>query len=381
MHEHHSYTHLQDNSAEAIRVTWIGSIIDTLLGISKILFGWLFHSHGLIADGIHSLSDLITDFMVVAILKYSNAEPDAEHPYGHERFETLGTVVLGCLLIAVAGAMAYDSISNLLTDQEALIPAWPTLVVAAISIISKEWIFRYTRAVGERIKSDLIIANAWHSRTDAYSSLVVLIGLLGAMMGFPMLDSLAAVVVAGFVAKIGWELSWKSLQELVDTAIDPAEMSAITATAKEVEGVVDVHSFKSRQMGPKKLLEMHLQVAPYLSSSEGHYIGDCVIAKLTTKFDSIGHIIFHIDTEDDDDDPFCTLLPSRTDIRAMLEEALERHAPGQKMQRFTLHYIRGRVEIELFMSESSDLAGAQHAIRDEFAAHPWLLKINIWQPR
>ncbi|HSG62809.1 MAG TPA: cation diffusion facilitator family transporter, partial [Pseudomonadales bacterium] len=309
----HNHTHSleqnfdlpEDKRKHAIRVTWIGAALDTLLGIAKILIGIIYSSHALIADGIHSLSDLVTDFMVVVIVNFSHAEPDEEHPYGHERFETLGTVALGFILVAVAGAMAYESISSLLTGTKTSIPGWPTLVVALISIISKEWIFRYTLAAGKKLKSDLLIANAWHSRTDAYSSIVVFIGIGGAMLGAPWLDSVAAVGVAVFVAKIGWDLSWKSLQELVDTAIPQDELDALSQEVQAVEGVVDVHSFKSRKMGAKTLLEMHLQVSPYISASEGHYIGDTVVLRLLKKFPSIGHIIFHIDTEDDDEPLIC----------------------------------------------------------------------------
>ncbi len=156
----------------AIRCTWIGAVLDTVLGVAKIIVGWLFHSHALIADGIHSLSDVVTDFMVVIVVRLANVEPDKEHPYGHERFETLGTVLLGFLLVGVAGAMAYNSIQQLYSGEDILIPGWPTLIIAALSIVSKEAIFRYTQAIGKRLKSDLLIANAWHSRTDAYSSVI-----------------------------------------------------------------------------------------------------------------------------------------------------------------------------------------------------------------
>lgn len=341
------HMHAADKRQEAIRVTWIGSIIDTLLGVAKLIAGVLYGSHALVADGIHSLSDLVTDFLVVFIVGVSHQAPDEDHPYGHERFETIGTVILGFLLVAVAGAMAYDSALNLLAPDTIALPEWPALVIAALSVLLKEWIFRYTLKVGKRLKSDLLIANAWHSRTDAYSSIVVFVGVGGAMLGVTWLDSLAAMAVAVFVAKIGWDLSWKSLRELVDTAIPQDELERIKQVAMEVEGVQEVHSFKSRQMGAKILLEMHLQVNPYLSVSEGHYIGDTVVMRLLKEFSDVGHIIFHIDSEDDDEKHVCLLLPMRREVTAMVDEALAKADLGIQRERLTLHYLKGHIELEL----------------------------------
>ena len=148
------------HTREAHKVTLIGAALDTLLGIAKIIVGWLSQSHALIADGIHSLSDLLTDALVIVATHYGRQAPDKEHPYGHARFETLGTLILSSLLIAVAGAIAYDSLLRLLDSDSLKTPTWPALVVAAISILSKEWIFRYTLHIAKKIKSDLLKANA-----------------------------------------------------------------------------------------------------------------------------------------------------------------------------------------------------------------------------
>ncbi|MCW8883831.1 MAG: cation diffusion facilitator family transporter [Motiliproteus sp.] len=379
------HSHTQDRTKEAIKATWIGAFFDAVLGFAKIIVGFLFHSHALIADGIHSLSDLITDFMVVVIVKIAHAEPDEDHPYGHERFETLGTVVLGFLLVAVAGAMAYESAHNFFTTEEAIVPGWPALVIAAASILIKEALFRYTLAVGKRIKSDLLIANAWHSRTDAYSSIIVFVGIGGSMLGVVWLDSLAAIGVALFVAKIGWDLSWKSIQELVDTAIPQEELQAMTNCVNSIEGIEDVHSFKTRQMGSKMLLEMHLQVRPYLSASEGHYIGDSVVAKLLKEFDSIGHIIYHIDTENDDLQRSCQLLPFRSDVTNQVDQLLAELAPHLKRQNLTLHYLHGRIEMDLFVEpdpgadeQPIDRNQLSKQLNDRLESHSWFQHLNLW---
>jgi len=376
-----------DKRKYAIRVTWIGAVLDTILGVAKILIGVLYSSHALIADGIHSLSDLLTDFMVVAIVNFSHDEPDEEHPYGHERFETLGTVALGFILVAVAGAMAFESVMQLFSSGPPSIPGWPTLLVALLSILSKEWIFRYTLAAGKKLKSDLLIANAWHSRTDAYSSIVVFVGIGGAMLGLPWLDNLAALGVAIFVAKIGWDLSWKSLQELVDTALPQEELEALTQEVLSVEGVIDVHSFKSRRMGSKSLLEMHLQVAPYISASEGHYIGDTAVLKLLKKFSSIGHIIFHIDTEDDDEPLLCQLLPLRSEVKCAVDRALQDLAPELQRSRINLHYLGGKIEADLFIEAvdgGPSLEGDNNhqllskQLNQRLESNSWFRKLTLW---
>jgi cation diffusion facilitator family transporter len=392
-HSHHhgqDFDLPEDKRRHAIRVTWVGAVLDGLLGVAKVVVGWLFASHALIADGIHSLSDLVTDFMVVAIVNISHAEPDEEHPYGHERFETLGTVALGFLLVAVAGAMAFESIENLVTDDASHMPGWPALVVALISLLAKEWVFRYTLAAGKKLNSDLLIANAWHSRTDAYSSIVVFIGIGGAMLGAPWLDSLAAVAVALFVAKIGWDMTRKSLRELVDTALPQSEVEALRDELQQVEGVVDVHSFKSRRMGAKSLLEMHIQVAPYISASEGHYIGDSAVQRLARKFPDIGHVIFHIDTEDDDDPNYCLLLPLRSEVKHTVDLALAEVAPALQRSRLNLHYLGGKIEIDLFIeaddgghliSDGETQQALTVQLNEKLSQHGWFNRLRIWSSR
>ncbi len=169
------------------------------------------------------------------------------------------------------------------------------------------------------------------------------------MAGLPWLDSLAALVVALFVAKIGWDLSWKSLQELVDTAIEPESIQAMRETAMRIDGIEGVHSFKSRRMGSKKLLEMHLQVQPYISTSEAHYLGDRVVRELQKQFDDIGHIIFHIDTENDANANVCLLLPDRATVTSEVDRLLLQLAPHLQRKNLVLHYLHGRLEMDLMV--------------------------------
>ena len=337
----------------ASKITLIGALLDGVLGLCKIIVGVLSHSAALVADGIHSISDLFTDFLVLFVLKLSSKGPDEDHPWGHARFETVGTVILGSILIAVAGAMAYDSVVRLIFDTERLIPTWPALVVAAISIASKEAIYHYTLKVGKEISSDLIIANAWHSRSDALSSVVVLIGVAGAMAGWVWLDLLAAILVAMMVAKIGWDLSWESLQELVDTALPPEQVSIYKELVMSVDGIVNVHHFKSRSMGSKKVLEIHIQVSPYVSASEGHRIGDEAAKKLMDSDEDMGHIIYHIDTYDDEsleEAGVACSLPLRQQIEPAVKRVIEAHIPDAGLAHLNIHYDPNKVHLQVLLN-------------------------------
>lgn len=336
----------------ANKVTWIGAAVNAVLGLFKIVFGLLFHSAALVADGIHSLSDLITDVMVILILKISAKGPDEDHPWGHGHFEALGTVILGSILIAVAGAMAYDSTLNLIESSQLQLPEWPVLLIAALSIGSKEWIYRYTLRIGKQIDSALLIANAWHSRTDALSSIVVFIGVVGAMAGFVWLDAIAALIVAAMVAKIGWDLSWNNLKQLLGTSIPKEDIDRYKTQVLSIDGIIDVHSFKTRSMGNKHLMELHIQVAPHLSASEGHYIGNKA-CQLLQENNEIGHIIFHVDTYDDENLDIMsteTVLPSRQEITTKIDHFFASIYPETVPYNLSLYYYGRHIDIELLLS-------------------------------
>ena len=372
-------SHQNQIRTEAERITLIGALIDGLLGLAKIAGGFLAHSSALIADGIHSLSDLATDALVVVMLRLSHQPPDKEHPWGHGRIETLGTVILGCTLIAVAGAMSWDNALTLLSDEIRELPEWPALLIAATSVAAKEAIYRYTLAIGERLNSDLLIANAWHSRTDALSSIVVFVGVAGAMAGLPWLDAVAAIAVALMVAHIGWQLTWRSLQQLIDTALPDDELAPILSCARSVAGVINVHSAKSRYMGSEKVLEMHIQVSPLLTASEGHFIGDQVTCELQSNFSQLSQIIVHVDTYDDSEEMVCQTLPRRDQLVSEVNSWLEQHP--WRLKRLDLHYQRDTVALELCLHWQTDLQHEPQFVAAELRSalnNPdWLGRIQI----
>ncbi|MBP55330.1 MAG: cation-efflux pump [Marinobacter sp.] len=368
---------LSQERKAASRVTFIGMVLDGVLGLIKVIAGTLFHSQALVVDGIHSFTDVASDLVVLGVMRVSRQAPDEDHPYGHQRIETMGTMVLGSILIAVGAALAWDNTLRLLDGGTVNIPEWPVLVAAFISVASKEWIYRYTRRVGVAIRSDLIIANAWHSRTDALSSVVVLFSTMGAMLGYLWLDVLAAVIISGIIIHIGWRFTWDSVKELVDTGLSPEDTEALKHIASMTDGVRNVHELRSRRMGHDILLDVHLVVSPEISVSEGHQIGMQVVKAMRDSLDNILDINFHIDAENNEIHPQTSeQLPARAEIR----EALLQHIDNlPSNNRLRLHYLRNWVHMELFMEipESEALPDA-HRISEELARYPWFGSLRIW---
>jgi len=229
-----------------------------------------------------------------------------------------------------------------------LAPTAITLWVAGISVISKEVLFQYTLFIAKRVKSRLLIANAWHHRSDAISSIVVFAGIGGAMWGYPILDSVAAIIVALMICKIGWELGHQSFQELVDTGLDPEALQAIEKTILDIDGVNQLHMLRSRRMGLNALVDLHILVSPRLSVSEGHQISEAVEIALVNGFEEINDVTVHIDPEDDEHaENSCKHLPLRADIMAELKKHWVDVPLTQEILDFTLHYLDGKVDIEL----------------------------------
>lgn len=382
MEEHRSQSakqqeNLSEERRAASRVTIIGMILDAVLGVIKIIGGALFHSQALLVDGIHSFSDVMSDLVVLGVMRVSRQGPDADHPYGHQRIETMGTMVLGSFLIAVGAALAWDNILRLMGEGATDLPEWPVLVAAAVSVGSKEWIYRYTRHIGIRIRSDLIIANAWHSRTDAFSSVIVLFSTIGAMLGYIWLDVLAAVVISAIIIHIGWKFTWDSVKELVDTGLSPEDTKLLKETALGIDGVRNVHELRSRRMGHDIMLDVHLVVRPEISVSEGHQIGMQMVSAMREQLDNILDINFHIDAENDEDHPQTSeQLPGREEIRELLSRHIDRLPPDSRLR---LHYLRNKVHMELFMEipETAPLPDARRISR-ELEHYPWFGSLRIW---
>jgi cation diffusion facilitator family transporter len=348
-----SHTHLPDPQDARYRdirtVTVVGAVVDLLLGAAKVMVGLAAGSQALVADGIHSFSDLATDFLVLFAAKHAHRKADVEHPYGHGRIETVATVALGVALVLVAIGISYDAVRRLLEPELLLHPGMLALVVALVSVAAKEIIYQYTARAARRLRSKMLLANAWHSRSDAISSIVVVIGVVGTMAGFPYLDAMAAVAVALMIAKIGWDLLWKSLQELIDTALEPGEVAEIRNTIMSVNGVRACHMLRTRHSGSDVLADVHILVDPVLSVSEGHQIGESVRRRLMDKNENVSDVIVHIDPEDDELTSRCDHLPLRNEILRRLGEQWQHIEFGTDVEKVMLHYLDGKVNVDVFL--------------------------------
>jgi cation diffusion facilitator family transporter len=261
-------------AAAANRSTWVSVAVNLGLSATQIAVGLLARSQGLVADGIHSLSDLVADFIVLIASHQGQKEPDADHPYGHQRFETAATLALGGLLLAVGIGMVLAAVHKL--EAPAAVPrvATAALWVAAIALVAKELLFRFMLAVAKRVRSSMLVANAWHARSDALSSLVVGMGIAGNLVGYPILDPIAALIVGLMVGKMGWQFAWQALNDLMDRAVDTQDVQAIEKTLADTPGVLGVHDVRTRKMGDMILVDAHIEVDATITVEAGHAIAD-----------------------------------------------------------------------------------------------------------
>ncbi|MFQ6021921.1 MAG: cation diffusion facilitator family transporter [Acidiferrobacterales bacterium] len=334
---------------EIHRVTVVGAIVDLALGIAKIAFGIVAHSQALIADGLHSLSDLATDVVVIYAAKHGSRAADEEHPYGHKRIETMATVGLGVALIATATGVCWDAARRLFNPELLLTPGVWALVIAVLSILAKEGIYHYTMHAARKYRSGLLRANAWHSRSDALSSIIVVVGIVGTMAGLWYLDAIAAIGVALMIAKIGWDFSWQSARELVDTGLARERVNAIRHTITAVDGVEALHMLRSRRMGDDALVDVHIQVDPRLSVSEGHQISETVRTRLIDEIEEVSDVMVHIDPEDDETATPTGVLPLREVVQKRLAQQFRNIEAATRIEKITLHYLAGKIHVELLL--------------------------------
>lgn len=333
---------------QARKITLIGAVLNVILAAAKIFFGIAGKSQALVADGIHSLSDLLSDGLVLVASRYGSQDPDSDHPYGHERIETAATMLLAMLLVFVGVGIMYDAMHNLLFDKMVR-PQLYVLWVAIASVVVKEVLYYYTKRVAERIGSNLVHANAWHHRSDAASSIVVVIGITGALMGYNYLDVIAAFIVGGMIVNGGWWLGWSSVRELVDTGVDEDKHHLIEQTIQAILGVKAIHQLRTRSMGNKILVDVHVLVDEKLSVSEGHHIALQVHYQLMEKMPAITDVTVHIDPEDDEMNPPNLHLPDREVLLQRLNSCWCDCAGADEIKRVNLHYLSGQVVVEVYL--------------------------------
>ncbi len=325
------------------RASLVGALINILQTIIKISFGIVGQSTALIVDGLHSLSDLLSDILVIIAVRMGSRSADGDHPYGHRRFETIATGVLGISLVVMSASIVWHVVEHLNDPSSLPRPEKLTLFVAGVSIVLNEWLYHYTKGIAKRTRSKLLLANAWHQRSDALSSLVVLFGIVGVLLGYPIADAVAAIIVALMVAKIGVGLVFESIKELVDTALPSAMVVNIRNTIMTVPGVEGIHLLRTRQMGEDSYIDAHIVVDPRITVSEGHFIGDAVRDELVSKFDDVLDVLVHVDPEDDER----VAQIRKLFTRAEMEIVLGQYFSGIPIEHIHLHYLNGAIEVEV----------------------------------
>lgn len=345
------------------KVTLISAFANVLLGVFKIAVGIAGYSHALIADGIHSLGDLLTDALVLIAAKASHKRPDKEHPYGHGRIETLATAVVATMLVMVGIALAYDVIMHALNNPDRHSPTLPVFIVAIAAIIVNEVLFRYGMYHGKKINSSLVISNAWHHRSDGLVSIVVLISVIGAYLGVPYLDTIGAVVIALMIMRMGFKMILDSVRELIDTGADLETVEKIRAKILSVHGVDEIHMLRTRLLGGEIFVDVHILVDPTISVSEGHYISDRVMFALHKEMEGIRDVTVHVDPEDDEVAPPSSHLPNRQKIATEVEGVISGSTAGIVNNKIILHYREGKIDVDVYFAmqdlEKSELTPQQ----------------------
>ena len=339
----------KDNRAKASqKTTIIGAVVDFLLAVFKVIVGALGNSGALIADGIHSFSDLLSDGVVWYAAKHSAEEADDEHPYGHERFETVATLGLAIILAIIGAGIVFDAFDRLQNPGE-LSHNTLLLSITALSIFSKEALYWYTLKVAKTYKSEMLKANAWHHRSDALSSIVVFIGILGSLNGYLYLDGAAAVIVGLMVIYIAWKLGTGATKELVDTSIDAQQVESLRTAIGMISGVNNVHSLRTRKIGHAISADVHVQVDPFLSVSEGHIISVSVERVAKECLEDLSDVTVHIDPEDDEMVAPYETLPERAEALGILTRALFNNKCDGEIERIQLHYLDSRIHVDFYL--------------------------------
>ncbi|NNM52856.1 MAG: cation transporter [Pseudomonadales bacterium] len=278
----------------AQRSTLVSVGVNTLLAFIQILVGWLSHSQALVADGLHSFADLLADGVVLLANHHSHRDADADHQYGHYRFENAASLALGLLLIFVGGHMLWSA-TDRLQHVSGLVSVAPiALAVALIALVSKEILFRYLLHVATQVRSSLLIANAWHARSDSLSSLVVSIGVAGNLLGYKLFDPIAALLVGLMVLRMGAHFAWEALNDLMDRAASQEEVDAIHQTIMATPGVLGLHNLRTRKVGDLLMVDVHLEIDGDLRVREGHDIAEHVQERVQ-RLHRVVDVMTHVD--------------------------------------------------------------------------------------
>lgn len=284
---------------EAMKVSVITIIINTLLSALKFTAGVIAHSGAMISDAVHSLSDVLSTFVVIAGIRIAGKENDAEHPYGHERMECVAAILLSIMLALVGVGIGYSGVMKILAGNENLrAPSALALVAAIVSIAVKEWMYWYTRAAAKRANSDALMADAWHHRSDALSSVGSFAGIGGAMLGYPVLDSVASVIICIFILKAAADIFMGAVNKMVDHACDAETTEKIREIILSDEDVVTLDLLKTRMFGAKIFVDVEFSLNGDVTLRYAHSVADKIHDKIEAEIPMVKHCMVHVNPSD-----------------------------------------------------------------------------------
>ena len=347
----------------ALKVTLLGLAANLILALAKGFIGIIANSSALIADAGHSVSDLLSDGITLWAVRMSGIPKDKNHPYGHGKFETVGTFIISLLLLFTGIGVAGHVFNRM---DATVVPGTIALWMAGIAIIVKEALFHVTRMVGRRTGSRVLMANAWHHRSDAISSVAALLGIAGAQLGIPLMDPIAGMLVAGLIMKTGIDIGYESIRELTDETVEEDVISELGKIMSGIEGVDHYHEMRARRMGPHLLVDLHIQVDSMMSISAAHQVAERVRLEILEKLPAVNEVLVHVDAEDDHvGDEGSELLQDivlmrpqseiENDVKKMLAEIPE----IQGITHIYCHYLNQKLTVQVNI-----LLDAEMRIRD-----------------
>ena len=295
----------KNREKQIYKVTIIGSISNAGLVVMKFIAGILGNSSAMIADAIHSLSDFATDVIVLFFVRLSSKPKDKDHSYGHGKYETMATALIGFILLLVGAGLFWEGFQQIYNSFRGIPIKQPEMIAlyaAIASIIIKEILYQYTRKIGKKVKSELVIANAWHHRSDAFSSIGTTVGIGGAILlgnKWVILDPIAAVIVSCFIMKIAIQIMSPSMNDLLEKSLPNDIQDDILTIISSVDGIYDPHNLRTRRIGTDFAIEVHVRVIPTMSIKEGHTLACEVEKRLKHKYGTNTHIAVHMEPMSD----------------------------------------------------------------------------------
>ncbi|MBR3109474.1 MAG: cation transporter [Clostridia bacterium] len=285
---------MKNTAKIAFKVSRISIYLNAALSAVKLLAGLVAHSGAMVSDAVHSMSDVFSTFIVMIGVHLAGKESDKEHPYGHERMECVAAIVLAGILLATGLMIGYEGVQKIQHPEDLQAPGVLALAAAVLSIAVKEAMFRYTRKAAKQIDSDALMADAWHHRSDALSSIGALIGIGGALLGFPILDPVASLVICLFIAKAAYDIFRDAINKMVDQSVDEETENALRACAMAHPGVLGIDRLMTRKFGSRVYVEMEIAADGSMTLTDAHEIAEGVHNDIEHQFPKVKHIMIHV---------------------------------------------------------------------------------------